>query len=225
LKTLDKFILCYVTDRQSLQKEAGRSREAVLAQHIENAARAGVDWIQIREKDLPTRKLMDLTHSAIRASDSTAAQRHTRVLVNDRVDVAWAAEAAGVHLGEKSLPIRVLVRAAQSSERTTFIVGSSCHSLESAMTAAEEGADYLFFGPVFATPSKSSFGAPQGIAKLAEVCAAVSIPVIAIGGITVQNARVCREVGAAGVAAIRLFQQNGDLPEVVASLTAACSSA
>ncbi len=81
-----------------------------------------------------------------------------------------------------------------------------------------EGADYVFFGPVFATPSKVPFGAPHGSAKLAEVCRAVSIPVIAIGGITLENARACRDAGAAGIAAIRLFQQNRNVGEIVANL-------
>lgn len=214
-----------MTDRHSLQIQEGRNGEAALAERIENAARAGVDWIQIREKDLPARNLMYLARAAILVSRMPVAQRPTRIQVNDRCDVAWAAEAAGVHLGGKSLPVPVVVNAVRSSGRPNFIVGSSCHSLQTATRAAAEGADYLFFGPVFATPSKLSFGPPQGMAQLAEVCAAVSIPVIAIGGITVQNARACREAGAAGIAAIRLFQQNGDLTEVVASLTAACSGA
>jgi thiamine-phosphate pyrophosphorylase len=225
LKVPDKFILYYVTDRQSLDIAADESREAALARHIESAVQAGVDWVQIREKDLPARNLMDLTRAAIGACNSSSTQTHARVLVNDRCDVAWAAGAGGVHLGEKSLPVRIVADARRSrlakpiGGSADFLVGTSCHSLDGAVRAAKEGADYVFFGPVFATPSKVEFGAPQGLGKLAEVCRAVSIPVIAIGGITLENARACRDAGAAGIAAIRLFQQNGDLEEIVTSLT------
>jgi thiamine-phosphate pyrophosphorylase len=89
------------------------------------------------------------------------------------------------------------------------------------MDAAKEGANYLQFGPVFATPSKEKFGPPQGLEKLAEVCAAVSIPVLAVGGITLENARACQQAGAAGIAAIRLFQQGSNVTEIAAALRAA----
>ena len=219
MKTSDKFILCYVTDRHSLDVPAGADREATLAQRIEDAACAAVQWVQIREKDLPTRNLLELTRTAIRACNNLSAQATTRILVNDRCDVAWVAGAAGVHVGEKSLPVAVLIDARRASGRTNSLVGTSCHSVSGAITAAEEGADYLFFGPVFATPSKAALFSPQGLEKLAQVCSAVCVPVIAIGGITVENARACREAGAAGIAAIRLFQQHRDLREIVASLT------
>ena len=219
MKAPVKFILYYVTDRQSLDIAAGQSREAALAQHIKSAVEAGVDWIQIREKDLPARNLMDLTRAAIGACNSSCTQPHARVLVNDRCDVAWAAGAGGVHLGEKSLPVRIVADARRVRGSADFLVGTSCHSLDGAVRAAKEGADYVFFGPVFATPSKVPFGAPHGLAKLAEVCRAVSIPVIAIGGITLENAGACRDAGAAGIAAIRLFQQNRNVGEIVASLT------
>jgi thiamine-phosphate pyrophosphorylase len=218
LKAPDNFILCYVTDRQSLHIAAGQGREGTLTQHIVSAVRAGVDWVQIREKDLPGRNLMELTRAAMRAGNNTSAQNRVTILVNDRCDVAWAAGAAGIHLGEKSLPVRVVVDARRGREPANFLVGTSCHSVDGAIRAAEEGSDYLFFGPVFATPSKVKFGAPQGLGKLAEVCRAVSIPVIAIGGITLENARACRYAGAAGIGAIRLFQQSGDLAEIVTSL-------
>jgi thiamine-phosphate pyrophosphorylase len=220
LQTPDKFILCYVTDRRAFDIGAGQDREAALAQRIENAVCAGVDWVQIREKDLPARRLLDLTRTAIRACHSLSTRSQARILVNDRCDVAWAAGAAGVHAGEKSLPVRLLIEARRASGMADFLVGASCHSVGGAKSAAEQGADYLFFGPVFATPSKERFGPPQGMAKLAEACQAVSIPVMAIGGITLENARACRQAGAAGIAAIRLFQQNADLKQTVAGLTA-----
>ena len=185
---------------------------------IETAVRAGLGWVQIREKDLPARDLLDVTRTAIGFCKSTLAQSETRILVNDRLDVAWATGAAGVHLGENSLPVRVLVDARRASLPPNFLVGASCHSLGGAIKATETGADYLFFGPIFDTPSKASFGPPQGVAKLAQICSAVSIPVIAIGGITVENARQCRKAGAAGIAAIRLFQQDGDIAKIVGKL-------
>ena len=208
-----------MTDRQSLRAAEGQNYEWALTQRISNAVRAGVDWIQIRERDLSARELMNLTRSAIRVGKNRSAPGEARILVNDRFDVAWAAGAGGVHAGEKSLPVRVLVAGRRASGLANFLVGASCHSRDAALSAAEEGADYLFFGPVFATPSKRVFGPPQGLARLAEVCGAVSIPVIAIGGIALENAFACREAGAAGIAAIRLFQQTSDLTEIVSALT------
>jgi thiamine-phosphate pyrophosphorylase len=133
----------------------------------------------------------------------------TRVLVNDRLDVALAANAAGVHLGENSLPLEAVSGWRRASGRLDFLIGVSCHSLEAARAAERGAADYIFFGPVFETPSKAAFGAPQGIESLREICTAVQIPVLAIGGINLENARACLAAGAAGVAAIRLFQDYG----------------
>jgi thiamine-phosphate pyrophosphorylase len=222
LKKADKFVLCYVTERQSLHVEQGQNRETALAQRIERAVRAGVDWVQIREKDLSARDMVDLTRAAIKVCKTAPARSDARILVrilvNDRLDVAWAAGADGVHAGEKSLPLRVLVDARSSTASANFLVGASCHSMKGAIDAAEAGADYLFFGPVFETPSKVSYGPPQGLAKLKQVCSSVSIPVIAIGGITVENATACRKAGAGGIAAIRLFQHDCDIAEIVAAL-------
>jgi thiamine-phosphate pyrophosphorylase len=220
LKPGDKFILCYVTDRLSLDVAAGQSREAALTQRIESALRAGIRWVQIREKDLPAHKLIAITRTALRACSDLAVQDEAQIVVNDRSDVAWAAGAAGVHAGERSLPIPLLVNACHARGLAQFLMGASCHSAEGAIKAADEGADYIFFGPIFATPSKAGLGSPQGLAKLAQVSGTVPIPVIAIGGITTENTRACREAGAAGIAAIRLFQQKGDLAEIVASLMA-----
>jgi len=218
LKKADKFVLCYVTERRSLRVEQGQNRETALAQRIERAVRAGVDWVQIREKDLSARDMVGLTRAAIKACKTAPARSDARILVNDRLDVAWAAGAGGVHAGEKSLPLRVLMDARSTTASANFLVGASCHSLEGAIDANEAGADYLFFGPVFETPSKVSSGPPQGLAKLGQVCSAVSIPVIAIGGITVENATACRKAGAGGIAAIRLFQGDCDIAEIVAAL-------
>jgi thiamine-phosphate pyrophosphorylase len=182
-----------------------------LMEKIRNAAGAGIDWIQIREKNLETRGLADLARLAVAASRGT----RTRILVNDRLDVALASGAAGVHLGETSLPVETVAEWRRSSGRPEFLIGASCHSLEAAQKAESAGADYIFFGPIFATPSKAAFGAPQGIERLREVCRSVRIPVLAIGGITVENAHSCFTVRAAGVAAIRLFQESDDMSAVI----------
>ena len=177
---------------------------------------AGVDWVQIREKDLPARQLAALVREALRR---TRTVNSTRILVNDRVDVALAEGAAGVHLGESSLPVhevKSLIRSRVSGR--DILVGVSCHSLESAKFAATGGADYIFFGPIFATPSKAAFGEPQGVARLAEICGALTIPVLAIGGITLENAGACFRAGAAGIAAIRLFQDATDPAAVMQAL-------
>jgi thiamine-phosphate pyrophosphorylase len=179
---------------------------ASLHDSIRRAVAAGASWIQIREKDLDARSLVELARFAVAETRGTPA----RVLVNDRLDVALAANAAGVHLGEKSLPLEVVGEWRSASGRLDFMVGVSCHSLESARAAEGGGADYIFFGPVFATPSKAAFGAPQGIERLGEVCASVEIPVLAIGGVNLENAGACIAAGAAGIAAIRLFQDAVD---------------
>jgi thiamine-phosphate pyrophosphorylase len=186
---------------------------------------AGVDWIQLREKDLSGRPYALLARKALRlvSIQPGHASAAVRILLNDRLDVAIAEQAGGVHLGESSVRVedakRLLAasRAAQTPSHD-FILGVSCHSLEAAQSAASAGADYIFFGPVFATPSKTAYGAPQGLDHLAEVCASVTIPVLAIGGITVENASACLSAGAAGIAAIRLFQDSADPRALVNTL-------
>jgi thiamine-phosphate pyrophosphorylase len=206
-------LLCYVTDRRALRVANPAESLAALTQKIEEIAAAGVDWVQIREKDLTASDLASLTRRALPIAAQPSAKRSCaiRVLVNDRLDVALAERAGGVHLGEKSLPPREAKRLIQSTpvKQTigeSFLTGVSCHSLEAAEAAEREGADYIFFGPIFATPSKETFGPPQGVERLREVCRSVSIPVLAIGGITLDNAESCMVAGAAGIAAIRLFQ-------------------
>ena len=216
-------LLCYVTDRRSLSGvESTKQRESLLRK-IEAAAHAGVDWIQIREKDLSGKDCGLLTREALqRAAESPTDKRlRTRILVNDRLDVALSEHADGVHLGENSLPMAEARRLVNTqAQNPDFLIGVSCHSLEAAKSAAGDGADYLFFGPVFAAPSKAAFGAPQGLTRLAEVCRAVSISVLAIGGITVTNSSACLAAGASGIAAIRLFQEAQDMASVVQSLRA-----
>jgi thiamine-phosphate pyrophosphorylase len=203
-----KPILCYVTDLRAL--------EGTPALHaaIRRAAAAGTDWIQIREKDLEARALVGIVRRAAVETRGTSA----RLIINERLDVAVATGAAGVHLGETSLPVEDVIQWRRSTGRAGFQIGASCHSPESALAAEHNGADYVFFGPVFATPSKIEFGRPQGVERLREVCGTVRIPVLAIGGITTVNSGACLAAGAAGVAAIRLFQESDDVAAAVARL-------
>jgi thiamine-phosphate pyrophosphorylase len=218
-------ILCYVTDRKGLAGEAGEQNNALL-ERIIAAAEAGIDWIQIREKDLSTRELASLTRDAVSQTKQIKERngKLTRIIVNDRVDVALSEDSGGVHLGGHSLPVhevrKWLATKPVLGERDKFLVGVSCHSVQDATDAERGGADYIFFGPVFATPSKASFGTPQGLPRLAEVCSSVAIPVLAIGGITHDNAGDCFASGAAGIAAIRLFQDANDPAALITDLRA-----
>jgi thiamine-phosphate pyrophosphorylase len=200
-------IVCYVTNRQT--RDSSSAIPDLLAR-IRVAIAAGVDWMQIREKDLTARELLDLTRAAIAIAREELHGVHGAawIIVNDRLDVALAAGAAGVHLGRSSVPAREAIRWLRTGNASPdFLVGVSCHSIEEIRQAEDAGAGYAFFGPVFDTPSKRSFGPPQEVARLEEACRSVQIPVIAIGGVDENSARECIQAGAAGIAAIRIFQQ------------------
>jgi thiamine-phosphate pyrophosphorylase len=210
-------IVCYVTDRNAIDSSVDNPNPLA---KIRAAIAAGVDWVQIREKDLAGRELLDLARGAIgiaREIERTSAGREdgpvfaaefARIFVNDRIDVALAAGAAGVHLGHDSAPVREVIRWLRAGNASAdFRIGVSCHSVEEVRKAEDAGASYAFFGPVFDTPSKRHFGLPQGVSRLEEVCCAVKIPVLAIGGVNEDNAEECLRAGATGIAAIRLFQQ------------------
>jgi len=208
-------LLCAVTDRHSL------AEHSQLSEYIALAVAAGIDWIQIREKDMSARELLPVARGAMKAA--AARDNATRIIVNDRLDVALAAGASGVHLREASLPVAAVN--AWRREAVTlrklpreFLMGASCHSMEAARAAERDGADYVIFGPVFFTLSKEKLGAPQGIKRLAEVSISVKIPVLAIGGITEENAGECVKAGASGIAAIRMFSGERDLAALVARL-------
>jgi len=157
---------------------------------------AGVDWIQIRDKDRSAKALFELVTAAMRLPNPHA----SKIIVNTRADVAIAAGAAGVHLPSGSPAARIW-------RRPGFLIGVSCHSLEEVRQAEAEGADYALFGPIFAPLSKSSTLEPRGLGGLAQATAAVRIPVLALGGITRENAAACISAGAAGFAGISLFQK------------------
>ena len=166
---------------------------------IEAAVAAGVSLVQIREKSLSARVLYDLTTQAAAISNGS----NTRLLVNDRFDIAQAAGADGVHLTSQSLPANIV----RSICGEDFLIGVSTHSLETALDARAAGADFVVFGPVFETPSKHIYGEPHGWEKLREVANALhGFPVLAIGGVDLENVVDCFRAGASGIAAIRLFQ-------------------
>ena len=200
------FHLFYITDRTQI-------KSTTLGATIAQAIAAGVDWVQIREKDLPARRLLALTETAI---SQARRKGTTRVVVNDRLDVALAAHAHGVHLGTRSMPVDLVRKLAPPES----VVGVSCHSLAEALAAESAGANYLLLGPIFPTPSKLQFGPPLGLSKLREVTSQVSIPVFALGGITADRVAGCRENGAAGIAGIRIFQDCDSMQEVVRDLRA-----
>jgi thiamine-phosphate pyrophosphorylase len=209
-----------VTDRKSLPGLAANA-ERLLVDKIAVAIAEGIDWVQIREKDLSAKQLASVIPQALSASLGRHANARTRVFLNDRVDLAITTGLSGVHLGGSSLPVREAKKLARRVAREReFLVGASCHSLEFAKAAESADADYIFFGPVFATPSKAVFGAPQGLERLQQVCEQVFLPVLAIGGISLENAQLCLQAGASGIAAIRLFQDAPDVSETIRALHA-----
>lgn len=178
---------------------------------VSTAVTAGIQLIQIREKKLRSRVLFELATRAVSIAQGT----RTRVLVNDRADIAASAGADGVHLTTRSLEAAV-VRDAFGDE---FLVGSSTHSLAEARRARDGGADFIVFGPIFPSLSKKKYGPLLGVQALSDVAGElVPFPVLALGGISTGNAAECMRAGASGVAAISLFSEPESLATVVAAI-------
>lgn len=169
-----------------------RTRDG-LARVVRAALRGGVDWVQLREKSGPALKLYEDAIEIL----PTAAEAGAGVSINDRVDVALAAGADGVHLAAKSLP----PEAARSLMPTGMLLGVSVHGLEEARKAVAAGVDYVTFGHVYPTSSKPGLP-PRGVRELAEIVESVEVPVLAIGGITAAKVRKVLATGAAGIAII-----------------------
>ncbi|HEY6936536.1 MAG TPA: thiamine phosphate synthase [Terriglobales bacterium] len=217
-------VFYYITDRKQFPGSAAEQRARLLAK-IAEASRAGVDLIQLREKDLPPRDLEALAQEAVRVVRENAGGKGTRLLINSRADVAIAAGADGLHLRADDI--------AASEARVIFIkagvrqpvIGVSCHSVSEVRLAEAHGADFAVFGPVF----EKSGASGQGLASLRAACSKVparaveaavpagEMPVLALGGVNRDNAAACLEAGAAGVAAIRLFQES-DIASILEDL-------
>ncbi|MGA9964804.1 MAG: thiamine phosphate synthase [Terriglobales bacterium] len=191
---------------------------------IAEATRCGVDLIQLREKDLPIRELEILARTAVRVVRENSPLRTekrelpTRLLINSRADVAITSGADGVHLRSKDIsPSEVRRILAGGGEQNRALISVSCHSAAEVARAASDGSDFAVFAPIFEKKGAPQAG-PAGLVGLREVCRQKN-PVLALGGVTVENARACLDAGAAGIAGIRLFQEN-DIAAVVRRLKA-----
>jgi thiamine-phosphate pyrophosphorylase len=208
-------LLFYITDRTQFPGDENARQRTLLAK-IAEATRCGVDFIQLREKDLSSRELETLTRAALRVVGENSREPVSRLLINSRSDLAIACGAAGVHLRSDDIsPLEVREIWAQAGPSARGLISVSCHSAAEVARAACEGADFAVFAPVFGKKDVAQTCA-AGLDALRETCRH-KIRVLALGGITLNNARACLDAGAAGIAAIRLFQEN-DIAEVVRHL-------
>ncbi|MFZ6017350.1 MAG: thiamine phosphate synthase [Nitrospirota bacterium] len=204
------FKLYLITDRHLIARhslaslcEAGG---ASLVTAVEEALRGGLKAVQLREKDLGTR---DLLNMAYRMRELTK-KYDAKLFINDRVDIALAVEGDGVHLGQKSIP----AHAARKVVHDKLMIGVSTHSLDETIKAEKDGADFITLGPIYQTPSKLKYGEPIGIDTLREVKSKLSIPVLAIGGIKLDKVKEVMNAGADGVALISAILSAENIKEV-----------
>jgi thiamine-phosphate pyrophosphorylase len=218
---MKKRILLYlITDRTAFLRSSEITYDDLPRLQLDviaEAARAGCQLIQIREKDMSAKSLGAFTRAAI----ERARPHGARVLLNDRLDVAMAAGADGVHLRASSIPAREVRAAAAQRGLGDFLIGVSTHSIAEARLAEEGGADFIVCGPVYDTPSKRAYGPPLGLERFAEICGAVKIPTLALGGVNLSNYREPLRRGAAGVAAISLFADMESLEQNIRSILSA----
>jgi thiamine-phosphate pyrophosphorylase len=221
----DRCLLYYITDRSQFRGHELDRRGALLAK-VAEATRAGVDYIQLRERDLSARELETLARDARTAVRNSAllrtgAESGTRILINSRTDIALAAGMDGVHLRADDLTpneVRQVLKASAHGPWTEyFLVAASCHSNEDVKRAESEAVDFAVFAPVFGKSSAPGTQ-PTGLAALHDACR-TKITMFALGGVTMENAQSCRNAGAAGIAGIRLFQENR-IEDVVRTLRA-----
>lgn len=200
-------ITCLITTGEATDADFDASRSRIVAT-VARAVEAGVSLIQIRERNLSARLLFELTCAVV----ATTHENSTRVLVNDRADIAFAAGADGVHLTSNSLSAAVI----RENFAGEFIVGFSAHTIDEVATAASSDADFAVFGPVFQTPGKTEV---RGIDAFREVCARVApFPVLAIGGVDAKNVNEILSAGASGVAAIRALNEPDSMRVIVQKL-------
>lgn len=202
---LPKPILYLITRGETGETTSRESPEfqKILFQ-VSAAATAGIQLVQLREKNLTARALFELTERAVGSTRGTA----TRVLVNDRADIAAGAGADGAHLTTESLPAGAIRKAFGAK----LLIGVSAHSLKEVREARDGGANFAVFGPIFATASKEKYGPPLGVDKLSEVTRELApFPVLAIGGVSIENAEECLRAGASGIAGISLFSEPASL--------------
>ncbi len=181
------FSLYLISDRR---QTGGRD----LLDVVEAALKGGVDAVQLREKDLTSRELYTLGCNLRQLTQ----RYNAKLLINDRIDIALAVDADGVHLTEQSLDV-IPARQLLGPDK---LIGVSTHHLDRALEVKRQGADFITFSPIYATPSKAAYGAPQGLDKLREVCQQVNLPVIALGGINAQRRQDVLTAGAGGCAVI-----------------------
>ena len=188
--------LTYLITKGDLSPDNFEHRKEEIVENVAAAVRVNISMVQIREKNVTAKQLLELTREAV----SIVSGSQTKVLVNGRSDVAVAAEAHGVHLPENGLPIAAVRR----SFTSPFLIGASVHSLEAALSARDGGADFVVFGPVFDSGKKRG----KGIDELRGVCSAMGeFPVFAVGGIDGNNRAEVLHAGAAGYAAIRYLNR------------------
>lgn len=196
--------LYLITDRTVLLKTPNDELQTTnLFAAIEEALKGGIRAVQLREKDLGIRDLLKMAYELRKITAGYAA----KLFINDRVDVAIAADADGVHLGQGSMP----AHAAKKASDNKLTVGVSTHTIEEALFAEKDGADFITFGPVYPTPSKLKYGKPVGINALRNVASEINIPVFAIGGITEERVNEVMDCGADGIALISAILGSSDI--------------
>lgn len=201
-------LLYYITDRQQFTGSESEGRSALLSKVVD-ASRCGVDFVQLREKDLCARELEKLACAAVAAVRANSSK--TRLLINSRTDIAIACGADGVHLRSDDISPREVRNLWPSA-----VIGASCRSAAEVSRALADGADFAVLAPLF--EKKGTQVRPAGLDAL-RAASQEHIRVLALGGVTTENARACVQAGAAGVAGIRLFQEN-DIAQVVQGLRA-----
>jgi thiamine-phosphate pyrophosphorylase len=206
-----KPIIYLITDGNLTNRSVSTRSYKQTLDLITAAVSAKISLIQIREKQLSARNLYSLVQQAASITNNT----ETKLLVNDRADIALATNANGVHLTTVSLRTTII----RQSFPESFIIGVSTHSLAEAQTARDEGADFAVFGPVFDTISKRAYGAPVGLEKLKETTRALApFPILALGGISLENVAKTFQCGASGIAAISLLNDASNLAEKVQAI-------